>query len=175
MSSARKLEEAKFFLELFDALDQRHQSLTNECTTEKEASFLFSAILNSFYSTVAIMRDEEGIDVKPFVEAHPEVYARAKDGGERAKTVHVAHTDIVFSGYIPPKLKYPVILRPKPRLIEESENLETHEKLGKIPSITLGQSHYMLIAISGDLETVGDFCYRHFLQLKEFHSSHQKE
>ncbi len=172
MSSLRKLEEARFFLELLDVLGQRHRPLTTGSTTEKEASYLFAAILNSFYSTIAIMRDEEGIDVKPFVDAHPEVYARAKDGGERAKTVHIAHTDVAFSGYIPPKLEYPVILRPTPRLIKEWQGVEKHIEKNNIPPAILGPSHYMLIEVSDELETVSDFCQRHFALLKAFHAKH---
>ncbi len=52
MSSAKKLEEAQFFLELLDALDQRKRPLTHIGDAAKETTYLFSAILNSFYSVV---------------------------------------------------------------------------------------------------------------------------
>jgi hypothetical protein len=48
------------------------------------------------------MGQEEGIDVSQFRDQHPEVFARADDGGERAKTVHVCHTEASSQGYIPP-------------------------------------------------------------------------
>lgn len=165
MSSARKLEEAQFFLELLDALDQRRRPLTRVGDTAKEASYLFAAVLNSFYSAIAIMRDEEGINVKPFTDAHPEIYARAKDGGERAKTVHVKHTDTAFSGYIPPlgnaaKFRF----KATPRLVEEV----------RVPGradLTFGPDHYMFIDLRGGLENVTDFCYEHFDKLRVFRAS----
>jgi hypothetical protein len=133
--------------------------------TAREASFLFAAVLNSFYSAVAIMRDEEGVDVEPFVTAYPEIYARAKHGGERAKTVHVKHTDTAFSGYIPPPPHAVNFdFRATPRLIEEA----------RVPGradFVLGPDHYMFIELRGKLENVTDFCYEHFYKLKAFHSS----
>ncbi len=163
MSSGKKLEEAQFFLELLDALDRRRKPLTHSGDTAKEASYLFAAVLNSFYSAVAIMRDEEGIDVKAFVSAHPEIYARAKGGGERAKTVHVKHTEAAFSGYIPLKgneVNFDV--RRTPRLIEEA-------RVPGIVDFALGPDHYMFIELRGKLEHVTKFCYDHFYQLKAFH------
>ncbi len=159
MSSAKKLEEAQFFLELLDALDLRRRSLTRAGDTAKEASYLFAAVLNSFYSAVAIMRDKEGIDVKAFVAANPEIYARAKDGGERAKTVHVRHTDAAFSGYIPPKgNEVNFNMRKTPLLIEEARIP------GKVEFV-FGPDHYMYtqhISVFGfqtnDLEVLSEQC-----------------
>lgn len=164
MGSAKKLEEAQFFLELLDVLDHRRQPLTRAGDTAKEASYLFAAVLNSFYSAVAIMRDEEGIDVKAFVDASPEIYARAKNGGERAKTVHVKHTDVAFSGYIPPKgNEVNFDMRKTPLLIEES----------RIPGrvdLVLGADHYMFIELRGKPEHVTQFCYDHYYRLRKFHA-----
>jgi len=165
MSSSRKIEEAQFFLELLDALDQRRQPLTRTGDTAMEASFLFAAVLNSFYSAVAIMRDEEGINVKPFTDAHPEIYARAKDGGERAKTVHVKHTDTTFSGYIPPPSNaLNFRFKATPRLVEETR------VPGRV-NFTVGPDHYMFIDLRDRMENVTDFCYEHFDKLKAFHAS----
>jgi hypothetical protein len=165
MSSSRKIEEAQFFLELLDALGKRRRPLTRVGDTAKEASFLFAAVLNSFYSAVAIMRDEEGVDVKSFVASHPEIYARAKDGGERAKTVHVKHTDTAFSGYVyPAPNALNVRFTRTPRLIEET----------RVPgraNLALGPDHYMFIDLRGRLENVADFCYEHFFKLRSFHAS----
>lgn len=58
MSSSRKLQEAAFFIELLDALQERGESLTHLEDVEAEASFLYAAILNAFYSVVEIMRVE---------------------------------------------------------------------------------------------------------------------
>lgn len=122
MSSNQKLKEAEFFLELLDVLDHRKRPLTRESDTAHEASYLFSAILNAFYSTIVIMRDEEKVDVQDFVDAYPEIYARAKDGGERAKTIHVSHTVPALSGYVPPQGdQVSLDFRKTPVLIEEAQ------------------------------------------------------
>jgi len=164
MSSDKKIEEAQFFLELLDALDQRKKPLTHSSDTAKEASYLYAAVLNSFYSVIAIMRDEENIDVKPFVSRHPVIYDRAKDGGERAKTIHVKHSDTAYSGYIPPKAnEVNFDFRPTPLLIEEKKS----EGL----NIVLGPNHYMYIDLQGELIDVTKFCYDHFYELKNFHAS----
>lgn len=163
MSSDYKLKEAEFFLELLDALDKRKKPLTHADDCALEASYLFSAILNSFYSAIAIMRDEENIDVSNFVKAHPEIYARANKGGERAKTVHVSHTLPAKSGYIPPTGEVILDLRETPVLVEEA----------KIPGrvdLNLGSNHYMLIEVTGKLENVNDFCHKHFYELLNFHA-----
>ena len=163
MSSERKLEEAKFFLELLDALDQRSRPLTHSADAAKEASFLFAAVLNSFYSATAIMQESEHIDTKPFTDAHPEIYARAKNGGERAKTVHIAHTDTAFSGYIPPPGDAVNLdFRKTPLLVVEA----------RVPGrvdLVLGPGHYMRIELHDKLVDVCDFCHAHYYQLKKFH------
>ncbi|MCP1641004.1 hypothetical protein J2T41_000598 [Pseudomonas citronellolis] len=165
MSSSKKIEEAQFFLELLDVLDQRRQPLTRTGDTAKEASFLFAAVLNSFYSAVVIMRDEEGINVKPFTDDYPEVYARAEDGGERAKTVHIKHTDTAFSGYIsPPGNAVNFRFKVTPRLIEEAHMTERVD-------FTFGPDHYMFIDLRNRMENVTEFCYEHFDKLKAFHAS----
>ncbi len=126
---------------------------------------MYAAVLNSFYSTIAIMEETEGIDVGDFRKSHPEIYARAKDGGERAKTVHIRHTNTAFSGYIPPKGdSVNIDFRRTPLLVEES----------KVPGrcdIVLGPSHYMQIDLHGKLIDVCDFCFRHYYELKRFHES----
>ncbi len=169
MSSTRKLEEAQFFLELLDALDQRRRPLTHAGDTAKESSYLFAAVLNSFYSAIAIMRDEEGVDIEAFVDANPEIYARAKDGGERAKTVHVKHTDAAFSGYIPPKFNEAgADFRNTPLLIQEARMAR---KGG--PGAIFGPDHYMFIELHGELRHVTKFCYDHFYRLRDFHAKAQ--
>ncbi|MGB7551101.1 MAG: hypothetical protein WBM15_06000 [Chromatiaceae bacterium] len=110
-----------------------------------------------------LRRDKEGIDVKAFVAANPEIYARAKDGGERAKTVHVRHTDAAFSGYIPPKgNEVNFNMRKTPLLIEEARIP------GKVEFV-FGPDHYMYIELHDKLEQVTQFCYDHFYRLRSFH------
>jgi hypothetical protein len=108
---------------------------------------------------------EEGVDVSSFRAAHPEVYGHARDGGERARTVHVWHTDTAFSGYIPPKgNEVNFDLRKTPVLIEESR------RPGSV-DFALCPDHYMYIELRGKLEQVTQFCYDHFYQLKRFYES----
>jgi hypothetical protein len=165
MSSSHKLEEAQFFLELLDLLDDRNRPLTHVGEPAKEASFLFSAILNSFYSAIAIMRDVEGIEVSSFVADHPEIYAVARKGGERAKTVHVSHTPVAFSGLIPvPAVGHTTHLRRIPVLMREAQQPGRAD-------CTLGPDHYMMIELSGKHVQVNDFCYSHYYALQKFHEA----
>lgn len=164
MSSDYKIKEARFFLELLNALDKQKNPLTHSGDCALEASYLFSAILNSFYSAIVIMRDEENINVSNFINTYPEIYARANKGGERAKTVHVYHTLPAKSGYIPPIGEVNFDLRKTPLLVEEA----------KIPGrvdLNLGSNHYMLIGVTGKLEDVNDFCHKHFYKLLEFYAT----
>jgi hypothetical protein len=84
MSSHRKLQEAAFFIELLHALQERGTSLTHLDDSESEASFLYAAVLNAFYSVVEIMR-KEGYDTRPFKALHPMIYADGSKGGERER------------------------------------------------------------------------------------------
>lgn len=170
MSSAKKLEEAQFFLELLDALDQRHRPLTRSGDTAKEASYLYSAILNSFYSVIEIMQKQEHIDAaKEFREKYPEIYARGTKGGERAKTVHIQHTDTAYSGSLPFTTGTDFNLRelrPTPLLIQEA----------RIPgraNFVFGPKHFMSIELRGTLEHITKFCFDHFYQLQDFHAKNQ--
>ncbi|MCX7258510.1 MAG: hypothetical protein NTZ64_17835, partial [Polaromonas sp.] len=100
-----KLAEAAFFIELFEATQERTESLTRTFDLETEASFLFSAIMNSFYSALEHWRNTT--KYKPayntFVAKYPEIYSHSHFGGWRSTTVHVRHMSISYAGYIPPK------------------------------------------------------------------------
>jgi len=139
LSSIEKLEEAKFFLELLDSLNHRVESLTKIEDKAKEASYLFSATLNSFYSVIAIMRDSEGVSVSSFTKNYPEIYARAKNGGERAKTVHVNHTNTAHSGYIPPSAnEVNFYFRDLPKLADPNKNVGNSRASCKTPNNVSG-------------------------------------
>lgn len=121
MSSERKLQEAEFFIELLDALEERGEALTNIDDPCLEASFLFSAATNALYSAVEMMKHER-IDTKAFRAQHPEVYAVGSKGGERAITVHIAHTEPSSEGSIPvPADQVNFYFRPGPRLVASTE------------------------------------------------------
>ncbi len=170
MSASKKLEETEFFLELLDALEERHRPLTHIGDPAKEASFLFAAVLNSFYSAIAIMRDEESVDVSSFVSAHPEIYARAKNGGERAKTVHIKHTDTAFSGYIRPNAHEDKIFFTKTPVLVQKSRTPGNMNIAFGPG---HDRHYMYIEVYGKLVHVKQFCYQHFYELRQFYAQNQ--
>lgn len=100
-----KLDEAAFFIELFEATQERVESLTRNVSLEEEASFLFSAVLNAFYSAIEQWRShiKDKAAYHAFVENNPEIYSHSHKGGWRSTTVHVSHVRISYAGYIPPK------------------------------------------------------------------------
>ncbi|MBQ0922187.1 hypothetical protein KBW71_27475 [Hydrogenophaga aromaticivorans] len=100
-----KLKEAEFFIELFVATQERGESLTRNANLLEEASYLFSAIMNAFYSALDQWRTTTKNEVayKEFVAKFPEIYSHSHHGGWRSTTVHVQHLPIAHSGYIPPK------------------------------------------------------------------------
>jgi hypothetical protein len=119
MTSTHKLQEAAFFIEILHALEERGESLTHVADPALEASFLYAAILNAFYSTVEIMR-KEGIDMRALRSLHAEIYADGSKGGERAKTVHLSHTEPSHSGHIPPAgNQVSLLFRRRPKLLPQ--------------------------------------------------------
>jgi hypothetical protein len=166
MSSSRKVQEAKFFLELLNLLEERRRPLTLEADATSEASYLLSAVMNSLYSAVEIMKTE-GIDVKAFRDNHGDVYARAANGGIRAKTVHVDHVDPSHVGYIPPSGKNLVLRFHKPpRLLQEER--------ATIPpgraDLHLGPDHYITLD-DGRVVRISDFCHDEVGALIAFRTS----
>ena len=91
-----KLEEAAFFLELFEALQLRDESMTSGRTKEEEAAYLFSAILGAFYSALDQWHRRVGNNraYQEFKRQHPEIHGSAEQGGWRNITVHMAHVGI---------------------------------------------------------------------------------
>lgn len=103
--SQDKLREARFFLELLEALEQRTESLSNLEAPIEEAGFLLSAILNSFYSALDQWRKRNPSRQKEYQEfsrKFPEIYGSDQQGGWRSINVHVAHVWPSTAGYIPP-------------------------------------------------------------------------
>ena len=163
MSSAKKLQEAAFFIELLQALEERGASLTRCDDPALEASFLFAAILNAFYSTIAMM-EHEGVNAKAFRAAHPAIYAHGR--GERAKTVHKAHVETAHSGYIPPRGDNVVLtFRRQPRLAPVKESTPGHVDLH------FRAEHYMHIELMDLKVHALQFCEGHLAELTAFHAS----
>ena len=160
MASHDKLEEAQFFLELLNLLDQRKHSLTRSENPAKECSFLLAAILNAFYSCIVQMK-EEGVGIRSFKENHPLIYAHGS--GLRARTVHLEHVEPSFSGHIPPAGNAVGLnLKAAPKLVGEKQ------VRGQV-HLRLGPSYY--IDVHGKLIPIIDLLERHFYELRQFHSA----
>lgn len=163
MSSATKLQEAAFFIELLHALEERGTSLTWCDDLGLKASFLFAAILNAFYSTI-VMMEEEGVNAKAFRAAHPTIYAHGR--GERAKTVHKAHVETAHSGYIPPRgNKVVLTFRRPPRLAPVKESAPGRADL------YFRAEHYMHIELTDEKVHTLQFCEEHLAELTAFRAS----
>jgi len=163
MSSAKKLQEAAFFIELLHALEERGAPLTWCDDPSLEASFLFAAILNAFYSTIAMM-EKEGVNAKAFRAAHPAIYAHGR--GERAKTVHTAHVETVHSGYIPPRGdKVVLTFRRPPRLAPVKESAPG------CADLHFRAEHYMHIEMTGENVHALQFCEEHLAELTAFRAA----
>ncbi|MCB1764445.1 MAG: hypothetical protein KDJ22_00075 [Candidatus Competibacteraceae bacterium] len=157
-----KLQEALFFIELLEALEKRNDSLTNIADPEREASFLLSAILNSFYSTTELLKETIGNEeVNNFRKMFPLLYNRADKNGEqkglRNLTVHVKHVEIDYKGFIRKKAK--LDFRREPKL--------TKKKGGSCIG-SLNFTHYFYLMFDGELERITDLCYQHYNQLRLF-------
>jgi hypothetical protein len=163
MSSKRKIEEATFFIELLHALQERSEPLTHLDDLDAEASFLYAAILNAFYSTVETM-EHEGIDTKPFRAKHPEIYAYGSKGGERAKTVHLGHTDAAPVSYRPSTT---LVFRRPARLVEERE-LATPAPRN---SLVFKKEFYFYVELAGENVHALEFCEDHMSALWVFHAA----
>lgn len=163
MTARLKLQEAAVFLELMHALQLRGESLTNCADASREASFLFSAVMNAFYSAVEILR-ANGVDTKAFRLAHPEVYADGSKGGMRARTVHLAHVDTSHSGYIPPPGdQVNMYLRPAPKLVPDLK-----PEAGKGVHLVFRAEHYVMIELLGRQVQALDFCTEQYGHLAGF-------
>lgn len=165
MSSHRKLQEAAFFIELLQALQERGTSLTHLDDSESESSFLYAAILNAFYSVVEIMR-KEGYDTRPFKERHPMIYADGSKGGERAKTVHLRHTEVDLAGYEPPLGdQVTLTFRRAPKLAPSPPKVP-----GRV-DLVFKPEYYFYIELIGRRVNALEFCERHYSELHAYHSA----
>jgi hypothetical protein len=165
MSSSRKLQEAAFFIELLHALQQRGDPLTHLDDAEAEASFLYAAILNAFYSTVEILR-KEGFDTRDFKAKHPAIYADGSKGGERAKTVHISHTESSLWGYEPPPGgQVHLAFRGAPRLVPEPARTPGRADL------VFRREFYFRVELEGRNVNALSYCERHLEELRRYHAS----
>ncbi len=159
MSSADKLSEASFFLELLDALKERKRPLTNRATPMLEVSYLLGAILNSLYSALEQAKPIAGVEaVKAYKAAHSTLLGGQ---GIRNMTIHEKHVGTDYSGYIPSSGNAVNFdLRITPLLVEEEQAVSTGVVLH------MGASHY--IEHEGKLAEVTELCFQQFYELREF-------
>ena len=162
MDIEEKLNEAKFFLELFDTLEKRSDSLTNNFSIEAEASYILSAILNSFYSVTELAGGKQNPKVKSFrYKEHPSIYAGSGKGGLRNTTVHVRHISADHLGYIPPKGdSINFNMKRTAKLVEEQQN----NKAG----IAFNIGPYFYLKIGGKYQRITELLESHFKELKTF-------
>jgi hypothetical protein len=166
MSSARKLQEAQFFIELLHALEERGESLTHGANPESEASFLYAAILNAFYSVISVMKEAEGADVSVFTSQHPAIYAHGSKGGERAKTVHLKHVEVAQAGYVPPPGGNLVLtIRRTPKLAPPRSEDAANLVLRLVPY------YYFSVELLGRDVRALEFCEEHLQELRAFHAA----
>jgi len=162
VSASEKLQEARFFLELLDAMETRKLSLTMNATCEEEASYLLSAVLNALYSALEQAKPVLGVDsVKAYKEQHSAIL-RGKSG-LRNITVHERHVGPECSGYIPPAGNAVKLdLRPTPKLIVEIDAKLLPANLNR----ALGANHY--IAIDGELRDITELCFEQYYALRRY-------
>jgi hypothetical protein len=163
MSSAEKLAEGVFFIELLDALDKRKRPLTHGSTSALEVSYLLGAVLNSFYAALEQAKPIAGVEaVKAYKSAHSELFGGK---GIRNITIHEKHIRIAHSGYIPPPSNAVDFYgRKTPRLVQEEQ------VASKGVNFYMGATHY--IEYKGALTDVTVLCFQQLYALRTFLDSH---
>jgi len=159
MSSAAKLAEAGFFLELLDALEKRKRPLTHGAIPGLEVSYLLGAVLNSLYSALEQAKPIAGVEaVKAYKAAHSALLGGM---GIRNITIHEKHVGIDHFGYIPPPGNAVNFdFRRTPRLVQEEQ------AASKGVALHMGATHY--IEYEGKLTDVTELCFQQFYELRAF-------
>jgi len=152
-----KIKEIKFHIELLDVIVQNSTTLTHQESTEEEASYILSAILNSFFSVTELLGGWDNNEVKIFKDEHPVIYANSNRGGLRNTTVHVSHVKINHVGYIPSSN---FNFRHTPKLILEKELKENKDV------VTFNFTPDFYIEIEGKLVNIIDFCTQHLYKIE---------
>jgi hypothetical protein len=167
MNAAMKLAEARFFLELLDALESRSSSLTNNASRQEESSYLLSAILNAFYSALEQAKPIAGVEaIKEYKLTHPVIF-NSKEG-LRNITVHERHIGSDHEGYIPPagnSINFD--FRPKPKLITETETESNPLEI----NLAASTNHY--VEIGGALIGITELCFKQYYFLERFLQEHE--
>lgn len=166
MTIKNKLDETKFYIELFHVLETRSDTLTSKFNIEQEASFVLSAILNGFFSTaeMAMENGKKRDKVEVFKKAHPLFYAHSTNGGLRNTTVHVKHIKPDHSGYIPPKGdSINFNLKETPKIVKEKQDLQS--------GINFNMGPYFYLEVNGKFKRIMELVDEHYPILEQFVST----
>jgi hypothetical protein len=127
---------------------------------EKEASYLFSAILNAFYSVTEICGGNSSLLVKNFKSIYPLIYSGSGKGGLRNTSVHVRHIQVEHKKYSKPA-RGTLVLRfgvnPKLTLPDEGQGV-----------LKLRFEKVFHVEINNELVPIAEFCNEHLKQLAGF-------
>ncbi|WP_134057949.1 hypothetical protein [Rheinheimera aquimaris] len=155
-----KLEEAAFHIELLYLIQKSGASITHIGNLEKEASYLFSAILNAFYSVTEICGSKTSMQVRNFKNLYPLIYSRSEKGGLRNTSVHVRHIQVENNIYAKPA-KGTVVLR-----FGVSPKLSMPDFTHGVVKLRFEKVFH--IEIDNELLAIAEFCNEHLKQLTDF-------
>lgn len=160
-----KVEEARFFLELMDRVEDEPTPLTSGRAAEDEYVFLLSAFLNACYSAVRMLEREKKLGdlVRSFRNNHPQFYGSATKGGRRAQSVYLQPVVPKLDGYIPPP-GGKVIFRGK----GQSQERYVPPKWNQVnfDELDLGNAFYF--ETNTPQNPIGDLCAEHLSALNQF-------
>jgi hypothetical protein len=131
-SHEEKLSEAAFFLDVFEALQLRGESMTHGRTQQTEAAYLFSAILGAFYAALDQWHRRVGNHsaYQAFKKENPEIHGSTEQGGWRSTTVHLTHVAIAETQQAPTLAVDAHVKFGRSKLVERDDvpfaNLQVH-------------------------------------------------
>lgn len=158
-NASTKIEEALFYLDLMDRIEQSRKALTRSRCVESEFSFLLSAFLNACYSCTEYLKRGESnkARIRQFRRTHGEIYDPGQTGGWRTRAVHFYPVIPGHDGYIPPPGDN-VILR-----FREKTHLEQTEASIN-PDFSQG---YFYFSSDSPQNSICDLCAQHVKALKK--------
>jgi len=106
-NASAKVEEAHFFLNLMNHVEDSQTPVVQGSTAKDEYVYFLSAFLGACYSAIEYLKGEAEAKpelkplVKDFKDKHKEFYAY--EHGWRSKAIHYHPVVPGFEGYIPPR------------------------------------------------------------------------
>ncbi|MGE6568129.1 hypothetical protein ACQKE9_06175 [Shewanella vesiculosa] len=103
-NAKEKFDEANFYLDLMDIVEDKRNALTRNRSVVQEFSYLLSAFLNACYSITEHLKSNASLvsKIKEFRSLHPLFYSSSHDGGLRNKATHLKPVKPALDGYISP-------------------------------------------------------------------------